>query len=396
MSCRFRLPNIEELTKQQERVRLLPTQGCYLMVGGPGTGKSVIVLLRALRHQRHQREQGPPDYIFLVFNRLLLEASRDLVGEPIHAQTWQAWFKLLYGQVMGKTCPLGASGKPWDLDWHAIGTQLAEAARLSAPGIRYLIIDEGQDMPPAFYQALAGMGFENFFVVADQNQQITDENSTLRDIASALDIAPGDRIELTDNYRNSYAVARLARAFCPHDPATPPPRLPSPQRSARRPLLVDYGSGCRLDFSGVIARLLKAADRDPSHRIAVFTANDLTRKRYVEGLNTLKVPLDHERPRVQTYCAGRSSRLVFSQGGIFVINGQSAKGLEFHSVFLADIDEYLCQADNQAQREALMRRFYVMVSRACERTILLRRAGSHCPADAIIPKDEDILQRWKG
>ena len=396
MTCRFRLPNIEELTKQQERVRLLPAEGCYLIVGGPGTGKSVIALLRALRHRRHQGDAATPEYIFLVFNRLLLAASRELAGEPIHAQTWQAWFKRLYRQLLSRPCPLGASGKPWDLDWHAIEQQLAAATSLPELTLRYLIIDEGQDMPPAFYQALAGMGFENFFVVADQNQQITDDNSTLRDIANALDIPAKNRIELSDNYRNSYEVARLARAFCPHDPATPPPQLPSPRRSARPPLLVDYGQGCRLDFDGVVERLLKASDRDPSHLIGVFTANNDTRERYRARLASLDVRLDHGRPRLLTYRSGGVSELRFSAGGICVINGQSAKGLEFHTVFLADIDEYPCQAGNQAQREALMRRFYVMVSRACVRSILLRRAGEACPADAIIPQDEDILQRWKG
>jgi len=398
MTCRFRLPNIEELTKQQERVRLLPPDGCYLVVGGPGTGKSVIALLRALRHQRQRSpdEQGPPKYVFLVYNRLLLEASRDLAGEPIHAQTWKSWFPDLYRQMLKRSCPLGPSGKPWDLDWHAIEQGVAAAGPAPDSTPHYLIIDEGQDMPPAFYHALAGMGFENYFVVADQNQQISDENSNLRDIANALDISAENRIELTDNYRNSYNVARLARAFCPHDPASPPPDLPATRRSVRLPLLVDYGSECRLDFDGVIGRLLKAADRDPSHLIGVLTANNDTRERYRERLASLEVTLDNGRPRLLTYSAGGVSDLQFSKGGICVINGQSAKGLEFHTVFLADIDEYYCPSGNQAQREALMRRFYVMVSRACERTILLRRAGRDCPADAIIPQDDDILKRWKG
>jgi len=40
------LPDIQELSKEQERARLLPMAGCHLIVGGPGTGKSVLALLR--------------------------------------------------------------------------------------------------------------------------------------------------------------------------------------------------------------------------------------------------------------------------------------------------------------------------------------------------------------
>ena len=114
----------------------------------------------------------------------------------------------------------------------------AELAKLlGAPVV--LVIDEGQDMPPRFYQALAEMGFEHFFVVADQNQQITDQHSKVNDIADALDLDPDARIELRENYRNSYPVARLARAFCVGDPASPCTRLPAPGVSALTPFPVE-------------------------------------------------------------------------------------------------------------------------------------------------------------
>ena len=45
------------------------------------------------------------------------------------------------------------------------------------------MIDEGQDMPREFYNALVNLGFNRFFVVADQNQQITEANSSRKDIA---------------------------------------------------------------------------------------------------------------------------------------------------------------------------------------------------------------------
>lgn len=58
------LPNIQDLSKVQERAHLLPLDGCHLVVGGPGTGKSVLALLRT---RRHHRDKGGQDYVFLVF-----------------------------------------------------------------------------------------------------------------------------------------------------------------------------------------------------------------------------------------------------------------------------------------------------------------------------------------
>jgi ferredoxin len=34
-----------------------------------------------------------------------------------------------------------------------------------------------------------------------------------------------------------------------------------------------------------------------------------------------------------------------------------------------------------------------MVARAKERVIMLKEAGKHCPVDAILPQDTEILER---
>jgi ferredoxin len=45
---------------------------------------------------------------------------------------------------------------------------------------------------------------------------------------------------------------------------------------------------------------------------------------------------------------------------------------------------------NQDQTKRL---FYVMVARAKEQVIMLKEAGKHCPVDAILPQDTEILER---
>ena len=385
---RFELPGIHELSKEQERARLLPKDGRHLIVGGPGTGKTVIALLRA---RRYHREQDKQDYVFLVFNRLLHAASQQLIGEQLSSATWKSWFGKLYWQRFGESTPKDVKNA-WNIDWKSVQEKIAAVDDASPPAIPYLIIDEGQDMPPDFYLSLVDLGFEHFFVVADQNQQITEQCSSRQDLENALVINTEQVVELTENYRNALPVARLAHEFYTGDPASPPPALPSGRRSAQQPLLIEYGNDCTMSFAKVIERILKMADREPSKLVAVLTPNNKVRQRYYQALAECPVTLDNPGPRLVTYSTDESGDHSFSEGGIFVINAQACKGLEFDTVFLADIHEYPYFPIIQDEKRKL---FYVMVARAIERVLMLKEAGRHCPVEVILPKDEAILGRWR-
>ena len=72
---RFSLPGIHELNKDQDEALALPVEGQHLIVGGPGTGKSVVALLRARRLNEAKRTYGT-----LVYNQLLHHSNRHLFG----------------------------------------------------------------------------------------------------------------------------------------------------------------------------------------------------------------------------------------------------------------------------------------------------------------------------
>jgi superfamily I DNA/RNA helicase len=389
---KFTLPGIQDLSKEQEDARALPKKGQHLIIGGPGTGKSVLALLRSRRHHDNN-----DDYIFLVYNRLLHQASRHLFGPRLISKTWNSWFTNMFFKKTGQSVPLlpAPSGNNWqDINWdqifHIIGSLDATGP---STDLTFLIIDEGQDMPPEFYQALVSLGFENFYVVADQNQQIiSGKNSSRQDIENALAISTNDVVELTYNYRNSYPTARLAREFYTGNPATPPPDLPPIQRTAKKPTLIEYGAGCNQSFDSIIIDILKMADRNPDKLLGIIAPNNNVRRRYVQSLSSAKVKLDNGMPRIQTYETGANARLTFDEGGIMVINAQSCKGLEFEIVFLADIDQHYCNS-TPTVKDQKKRLFYVMVARAREKVIMLKNADNvHCPIDAILPNNPDIIE----
>ena len=382
---RFELPGIQDLSKEQEAVRALPREGQHLIVGGPGTGKTVVALIRALCHQREQ-----DDYVFLVFNHLLHRASAQLFGRELSGSTWQAWFvhrfEAITGVAVPRKPPRSNGFRP--IDWDGVGKIVAGKPASGTPpvvGAPFLVIDEGQDMPPQLYRTLVALGFERFFVAADQNQQIHDEHSSRRDIETALAIDVEDVIELKHNYRNCGAVAKLARAFCTGDPASPPVDLPS--RRGRAALLCDYAER---RFADICRRIVKIVDRDPATLVGVIAPKDTVRERYLAGLRAATDGLDNGAPTIRTFFGRQRPDVRFDEGGILVINAQACKGLEFDVAVLADIDRHhVPPTDLDAARKL----FYVMVARARERVILLRRRDAKSRIEEILPDDPAVLER---
>ena len=190
------------------------------------------------------------------------------------------------------------------------------------------------------------------------------------------------------NYRNSTPVAKLARAFYTDDPASPPPVLP--ERSGVPAWLVAYWPG---RFEEICQRIVRLVDRDRKKLVGVLAPNNAVRQRYLDGLRAVeREALDHDVPNIETFYGDHRPNVRFDEGGILVINAQACKGLEFDIAVLADIDQHYYRS---ADREATMKRFYVMVARAREQVILLRRRGDDSRIDEILPNDPDVLRkRW--
>ena len=379
---RFELPGIQHLSKEQEAARALPKEGQHLIVGGPGTGKTVLALIRA---RRHARDRDP--HVFLVHNRLLHRWSVQLAGETVSSTTWIKWFGRKIWEITGQLLPTkGAESSSGfkSIDWDGVWELVKRVGPVrNAP---YLVIDEGQDMPPEFYRTLVRLGFERLFVAADQNQRITDAHSSRKDIETELGIDTKDVVELADNYRNSAPVAKLARVFYTDDPASPRPALPE-RRGV--PASIVYYPPER--FEEICQRIVRLVDRDPTTLVGVLAPNNDVRQRFLDGLSAVeRDALDHDPPVIETFHGDHRPDVRFDEGGILVINCQACKGLEFDVAVLADIDRHYYRPDD---REAAMKLFYVMVARAREQVAMLRRSGVESRIEEILPRDREVLRK---
>ena len=380
---KFELPGIQDLSKEQERVRALPSEGQHLIIGGPGTGKTVLALIRGRRHRR-ERES----YVFLVFNHLLDRASGQLFGGGLERGTWISWFLGIFEEITGRPFPREDANDNGfrEIDWYGVEQIVRDLPRGDDGERPFLVIDEGQDMPRQFYNALVGLGFDRFFVAADQNQQVKENNSSRQDIQDCLGIDMDAVIELKRNYRNCYHVARLAREFYTGDPASPPAEIPPVDRGPT-PLLYRYDDR---GFSDVARAVVRFADRDPRQLIGIITPKNTVRHRYVQELRSVAVQLDNAPPKIVTYGGDQRPWVSFDEGGILVINAQACKGLEFDTVVLADIDEHYFRRN---EPDVTRRLFYVMVARAKERVFMFMKRGGRSDIEEILPTDQEVLRR---
>lgn len=371
----FELPRQDQLTPDQRKVLRLPKDGQYLIVGAPGTGKSVVALMRLKKFIEEGNVQ------FLTYNHVLNHANKCLVDESCSESmdTATSWFYSLYWDSYKEFVP---EIKKFQPDYQAVIKNFNDQElRLENYSI---IIDEGQDLPRGWYEAVENLHIANFFVVADQNQQITEVNSSRQDIEDALGLESNEVIELKENWRNSTPIA----LFCSHfytDNASPKPAVPT-RPSVNVPILYEYD---RLD--SVKEQILQEYDFDPSKLIGIFVATDTRREYWIRTLRNdgQRQKRNNPPPVISSYSAGQKGQvnIDFSRGGIVVLNDTSVKGIEFDTVFI--------QTDGFKQifgdAESLKKRLYVMSSRAREKLYLFKSKIYETILDDILPSEGETV-----
>jgi DNA helicase IV len=353
----MRLPAYQDLSKEQDRINDLPLDGSHLVVGPPGTGKTVMALYRAQRLHK----AGRP-VVLLTHNRLLMQYTDAAIKELSISgvvQTFWSWFGTWHWKQFRTNLPQRA---PYDLLWDDIWQSVN--SNPPRPGdVPYLIIDEGQDIPKQFY-TLARMFATNITVFADENQIITEKASRIDDIRAYGGFGATTH-RLNRNYRNTKEIAAVSDVFATSSTtgvADPP------TRSGPTPTFAVFDK-----TNSVVEHIARFEKAYNDLEIGVLVPTSDLRKSYVNRLEKRTAN------PVQTFEGGKGKAAVvvnFDTAGIKVITYASAKGLEFDAVFMPELQT----VENFTTPVSDMK-LYVMTSRAREH-LFLSSCGEGLPVVA--------------
>jgi len=239
-----------------------------------------------------------------------------------------------------------------------------------------LIMDEGQDLPAKFYEAARLMA-KNVTVFADENQTIHDESSTFKEIRAALAVDHGV-LRLNKNYRNTVQIANVADAY--YTPSSVG-GAEFPDRVGPKPQVRQMES---LDQAVELIRTYEA--NNDGQEIGVFVADYRMRQAVGDALEGTTVN------EVHTYFGNQASGdMSMGTPGIRVLCSESAKGLEFDTVFIVEAQAF---AAHLRDEKKVKRRFYVMTSRARDSLYMLWSGRTEPAILKMVP--DELVERREG
>lgn len=237
--------------------------------------------------------------------------------------------------------------KPFHYDWPAVMAQY-DAAKVE-PTLDHLIIDEGQNLPAAFYAWAVRYGAKTVTVFADEDQTTDSQRASIQDIRNA---PMPDPVRLRENHRNTEEIAWVAEHFH-HRANTLPPGIIRRGRGGSVPRLEPISSW--VDAVNMIANGYR--NRGGSIGVIVHKVKD------AQALQTqlqATLPLD---TRVDVYTheslKGSEHQIKLMTPGITVLTSQAVIGLEFDAVYLQDLFRSTQESPTDEQR-----RLYMLCARA--------------------------------
>jgi hypothetical protein len=359
-------PDFLHLAAEQQMIlKRLAEPGNHLVTGPPGSGKSVLAV-----HQAAISDLSGQPTTLLARSKLLgqhLRAATTTLGSTVEIKTFHKWVHDWHLESAGRS--LG--GRPGTFNW----TYLVEVAlRNTARREHTLVIDEGQDLPPEFYQLCRFIG-ARLLVFADECQRITETQSTLEEIKSALGVS--GQHEITHNLRNSYQIAALARQF--HVGLHPPP-LPAPE--GPMPVLLHRPEPWR----PFVRWLTNYATTHPTLSIGVVVKLKSLQLELLGDIERTSPGL-HPQIYVGDAPTDRHRNIDPVRPGIRLVNRASVKGLEFGTVIVPDA--HLDSGDPTAADLRML--YYVLVTRTRGQLYLCYSGDREPPIVADVP--ERLLRR---
>jgi len=364
----LRIPAYSELDREQIEILNIPLQGKHLVVGPPGSGKTVMAL-----HRAQMFGLANVHNLFLThgkaLSKYLEQAVYDTPGVGGGAFTMHAWLHDFYRKYFNRSFPhIGEWGVDWMQVLRDVDAMLKGKDKVFRPyghfrPYDHLVIDEGQDFAKELYLVAPSLA-EHITVFADENQRLWPDNATIREISAHLGVDAsccGPHF-IHKNHRNTRQIALLAAEFYA-GAVSGIPELPD--RQGETPAVFETRAlGNQGRYIGNFARTYTDAS------IGVICPD-------AETVNELAKWIRKFAPA--TLVQSQPAQFDFRTPGVMLVTYQTAKGLEFDSVFLVALDRL-----TYSETVVWKMRLYVAIARA-RNSLYLMYSGDRPPFMDRIP-----------
>jgi len=335
------IPALSELTDEQLEIQDLPINGRYMIIGGPGTGKTSL----ALHRTKHIIYDNPNSKIasFLFTNAL-----NDFFADGINTLeirsnvcVWAKW-QMAFLKRHGITWPRGVE-PPWDqlsnlILKHPINKQFD-----------HLIIDEAQDFSSTDLQVM-GLLSDNITVFIDPNQRLYKRGvGAIKSVQNVLQIDDESCYTLHKNLRNTKKIIQAAQSIAPNVVNM---NIDNIKKIGREPRIIRYRN--EDDEVDLIINILR---NDRQKDIGVLHLENSVIRRLYEKLSIKNNHFDIE--------LLKNGNFNFSRPSLKLCTLNSAKGLEFDIVIMPVMDK-----NHYFNNPVNLKRIYVGMTRAKEDLIL--------------------------
>lgn len=420
----MKMPNAREISDEQQDIfEEAPLDGCILISGPPGTGKTVIAFMRAALISKKK-----VDVVVLMFNRVLKQYTANVaedLGELVTSNTMHSWFPdwwskhkivnedyklpLIVGNKFYLDCPYSEKDKlkknggkwfkykslsdketpglwyveknqfesspetykewcvsyrplkidTWKFDWEKMQDLYFELEDNQEIDWGHLIIDEGQDFEPEFYKFIHSCGRQ---LNHGAVTVLADENQRLEE----------ERHSSLDEIKTALRIAKkperqfvLTKNF---RNTTPIAKLAGHFYAGLPTGIPEYPEKLgmqpilikNINVEKQIEHISNILKLRGSLEVGVIVDDERDRKYFYEQLTE-----NLKNYQVQTYTSNEfklSESLVFDrQGVVSVLNRKSCKGLEFDIVFVPQLQKMKVEDSNLTNFKMNM---YVICSRA--------------------------------
>ncbi len=331
-------------TEQEFLARMFIANRRIMVSGGAGTGKTLL----ALHCARLLANQGKR-VLLLCFNRALADhlhqtiedappAAGQVEAVNFHRLCSQAGYALdqpfesLPKKITSKT-DFWVNQAPKTL-WEAI------AHKKIGPWDA-IIVDEGQDFAPDWWEILACGITENGYMAVfyDESQSLFEHGGGLPDL--------GPIMPLDQNFRNTQAIATVLNKLVPSR-TTSHPRCPT----GESPTVIQQESAAwtRRKLAEIIHNLV-SVHGVKYHQMTILTPRTPVNSVLEDATDLDGIPIVHQ--------------VNLREQGVFHTSISGFKGLESDIVFMLDIDPEHERCSNRAR--------YVGASRACHRLFVFEK-----------------------